>query len=301
MKRRRTFKAVIIAAPMLIAGIAGYQLLFGKLFPLSPVIIGFERHELANTVIYVQDGAAFTEYREIDALTAPVEEFHRLGFLKKPRIFIFRDRESYLRRSITRARFNVYPDSSMIVSPWALEEARQGKISLAIYVTHELSHSLLYQHMGIVAAYRYPRWLMEGIAMCGAGQMGTSWYPGREETYDLIRRGNYFPPEYYATRKEGSVRLDVPYRIAFIYSEFACIVEYLIETGGRERFLAYMKALLEGEAHDRVFRRIYNNGLDDFLRRFREHAGNGPSRPKMAAARSGTVTVPRAMTPASAY
>jgi predicted SprT family Zn-dependent metalloprotease len=265
----KSIKITLIGTIVLVIGGITYLFLWGKLFPYSPIIIGFSAHELSHTIIYIQHGAQYDDYRSLDGLIPAVETAHELKFIKKPKIFIFRDNDSYLQRSVTKARFYAYPNGSLVISPWALQEAQEGTISLEIYVKHELSHTLLMQYMGIVEAYRYyPRWLLEGIAVYSTHQMGTSWYPSQQETYALIRQGNFMPPEYFKTKKEDLVRLDVPYRITFMYSEFACIVEYLINTQGKDQFLRYMKSLLKNRHHDTVFREIYGIDFQTFLLNF---------------------------------
>jgi hypothetical protein len=254
---------------IVLAGVITYLFLWGKLFPYSPVIVGFTKHETANTVVYVQKGTPFDRYAELDSCVPTVENFHELKFRKKPRIFIFRDRESYLGHCISKARFSAYSGNSLLISSWALKEAEEGKISLTIYVTHELSHVLLFQYKGLLGEFRYPNWLLEGIAVYGSNQMGTSFYPGREETLREIGRGNFLPPKYFHTGKEEGVRLDVRYRIAFIYSEFACIVDYLVGTYGKEKFMEYMKALLKSGDQDAVFRKVYGISFDNMIENFK--------------------------------
>jgi hypothetical protein len=272
MKMKKQIKLSIISLTIIVVGTFIYILFWGKFFPYSPIHIGFSKHELPRTIFYIQNGADFNEYQKIDSLPPLVEDAHQLKFLKKPKIFIFRDKKSYLQRSTTKARFCAYPNSSLIISPWALKEAEEGKISLEIYVRHELSHTILYQNMGILPAYIYfPRWLMEGIAMYTAQQRGTSFYPSKEETYRLVAQGNFLPPESYHTRKENQVRIDAPNRIAFIYSEFGCIVDYMFIRGGEEKFLSYMNALLHSNNHDQAFKNIYGVDFETFLINFKEH------------------------------
>jgi len=249
-----------------------YLFLWGKLFPFSPVIIGFAKHELSHTVIYVQHGASFDAFDRIDACVEPVERFHELTFPRKPHIFVFRDRANYQRRSISKARFCAFYNGSLVIAPWALEEDRKGIIDLSIYVRHELSHDLLFMHKGILTAYRYPKWLLEGIAMYSAGQMGTLFYPDIMTTCRLIAEGSFMPPEYYHTKREESVRIDAEYQIAFIYSEFGCMVDYMVKSFGRKKFLAYMKTLLRDDNHDRVFSESFGIEFDQFLADFKTHA-----------------------------
>jgi predicted SprT family Zn-dependent metalloprotease len=259
----------------LIASFVAYSLLFGKLFPYSPVIIGFSKNELKNTIVYIQKGTKYTDLKVIDSLIPKVESFHELKFIKKPRIFIFKDKSSYYQRSISKARFCAFYNGDVAISPWALQEAENGEISLEIYLRHELSHALLFQHSGIIRASQYPAWLLEGIAVYSANQMGTSWYPSKNETYSYIRKGNFVPPEYFKTKKEDQINLDVKYRTTFMYSEFACIVDYLIEKYGKDKFLLYMKACINNNEHDKLFKEIYGIDFNRCIQDFKESVAQG--------------------------
>ena len=266
----KKIKHAISIVSTFIVGFVIYSFLFGKLFPFSPIIIGFSKNELENTVIFIQKGAECKDLGGIDLLIPLVEDFHEMKYFKKPRIFMFKDKTSYYQRTISKARFFTYPNGDLVISPWALRESENGEISLEIYLKHELSHSLLHQHAGIIRAVRYPAWLREGIAVYSSHQMGTSWYPSKEETYNYIREGNFMPPEYFNTKDEDKISLDVKYRIAFIYSEFACIVDYLINKYGKDKFLSYMKELINNSKHDKVFDSIYGINFNECIQRFRE-------------------------------
>jgi len=266
--RRRFVVGIVIVLLMILA----QQLLWGKLFPYSPVKIGFAKHELSNVVVYLQDGSEYSEYPMIDTLIRAVEKFHGLRFVRKPELLVFHDSDSYFHRSITKARFCAYPNGSLVVSPWAIREARGGEISMAIYLSHELSHTLLYQHMGFVNAYFFfPRWLLEGIAVYSTNQMGTTWYPSKSETYEYIRRGNYVPPGDFGTAREDEAHLHVKYPSTFAYSECACIIDYLVERYGKEKLMGYVSQLLDSYQHDEVFKDVYGIDFETFLREFRQH------------------------------
>lgn len=264
-------KKIAVTAVLVLAGIMFYLFLFGKLFAYSPVIIGFEKHELTNSIIYSQKGVTFDDYEKIDTLIPRVEKFHELAFRRKPEILLFSDSIGYLRRSPSRARFCAFYNGRLFATPWALKEAQSGKISLEIYITHELSHSLLHQHSGLINAAGYPKWLMEGIAVYSADQMGTSVYPGREETYRMMKSGNFMPPTVFKTKNEDNIKLDVENRISFMYSEFACIVDYLVEKYGKEKLLVYMKNLTKGNDHNTIFRQIYGTDFERMLVDFRQY------------------------------
>ena len=269
---RRKIKTVAIALPIIVLLLLSYELLWGKLFAYSPVKVGFIKNELPNIVVFTEKGSTFSNYEAIDTLIPAIEKYHALGFKNKPEIIIFSDEASYHQRSISGARFIVYPNGCLLVAPWAINEANEGKISLAIYLRHELSHTLLYQHMSKLAAYYfYPRWLLEGIAVSSSNQMGTSWYPSKEETYEYIRQGNYLSPTYMNTSKEDEAKLNVKYKTTFMYSEAACIVEYLMDVYGRDKFEQYMKQLLVSVNHDKTFKAVYGIDFEKCLQNFRQH------------------------------
>ena len=108
--------------------------------------------------------------------------------------------------------------------------------------------------------------------MYHADQMGTSWYPGKEETYGYIRQGNFMDPRDYSTARENEAFLNVNYPIAFVYSEFGCIVDDLIATYGKQKFMRYTKNLCSAFDHERVFLEVYGIDFDDFLLDFRKRA-----------------------------
>jgi hypothetical protein len=264
---------IAILVFVILIGALTYAVVFGKLLPYSPVAIGFEKHETEHTIIYVEKGSQFNDFQKIDKLLDPVEEFHQLKFQRKPKIYIFSNKEDYYGRTLSRARFFAYPNGDIVVAPWSITEADSGKISLEIYLTHELSHTILYQNMGILAAYHFPQWLMEGTAVYSSNQFGTSIYPSKERTYEAIKNGVYFPPEYFKTDMEDNVKIDLEYPIAFKYSEFGCIVDYLIQQYGKDKFLDYLNKLKENKNYIEAFKATYGTELDDVLTDLRRNTG----------------------------
>ena len=55
-----------------------------------------------------------------------------------------------------------------------------------------------------------------------------------------------------------------------MYSEFACIVDYMVQAYGKEKFLQYMKGLLSSSDHDRIFKEIYGIDFENFLQDFKK-------------------------------
>lgn len=165
---RRLIPSVIT---LCIAIIILWLFLFGKFFAYSPIIAGFDKNELENIIIYAQKGTEFKAITRADTLIACVEKFHDIEFKGKPELFIFRDSISYIRHSPSKARFCTFPNSKIFITPWAMSEAINGKISLEIYLRHELSHSLVFQLTGFFGALRYPDWMLEGLAVYSSDQM----------------------------------------------------------------------------------------------------------------------------------
>lgn len=62
-----------------------------------------------------------------------------------------------------------------------------------------------------------------------------------------------------------------------MYSEFACIVDYLVEKYGKEKLLVYMKNLTKGNDHDTIFRQIYGTDFERMLVDFRIRLLNAES------------------------
>jgi len=244
-----------------------YGLFASKLFAFNPLYLGFKKVETQRAIIYLENDTANFNTSSIDAMIADVEQFHQLNFAKKPKILVFSDSISYLNKNITRARFCAYPNGVLVISPWARKDAKNGIINMDIYIHHELSHIILFQHMSTYRWMRYPNWLLEGVAVYSANQLGTSWYPSKDETYTYIKRGNFIPPEVFKTRNEDKVKTDVPYRITFFYSEFACMINFLNEKYGREQFINYLHKSLSQD-HDETFNAVYGISFQNFLNDF---------------------------------
>ena len=249
---------------------ATYCLLFGRLFPFSPVIVGFSKHEGESAIIYAEANVLLSDFALIDQWIVGVEQAHGLAFKHKPEIFLLKTPAKFQRLTGSTVRFRTFPVYGRVfVSPRALEEADKGLISLPIYLKHELSHALLFQHMTLYRFFHYPKWLLEGIATQSSGMLGHAWYPDKPATCELIREGNFLPPRDYETSREAATVLKVPNPAAFLYSEFACIIDDLMAKYGREKVLAYVKALLNKSDDLELFRATFGQSFDDYLGDFR--------------------------------
>jgi hypothetical protein len=166
----------------------------------------------------------------------------------------------------------------ILISSKAKAEMDEGKINFQVYLKHELSHSLLYQNMSLYRSQYYPGWLLEGIAVYSANQMGIDGYCTKEETFAKIKSGYFLNPEDWSTTLLKGQSLNVKNfplsdKYHFIYSEFACLVDDLIRKYGREKFQKFVITLLKEGDDKQLFRQIYgiefNKYLDDFKNKCR--------------------------------
>ncbi|MBL7136475.1 MAG: hypothetical protein ISS81_07785 [Candidatus Marinimicrobia bacterium] len=269
-------KKIIIGTVSLLIAIIIYSFLWGRLFPFSPIIIGFEQKEFNKAVIYYRKSNNVSKCITIDSLMNEVEDFHQLKFKKKAKIFVFNSDKEYTRRTGHKTRFVAFPLYGRIfVSAKAKKESEEGKIHMDVYLKHELSHSLLFQNMSLYHSCHFPGWLLEGIAVYNADQRGVDGYLTKEETLDKIRKGYFLNPDEWGTlsRKKGAKNFPLPNKYWFIYSEFACLVEDLIQNYGKEKFLQYMTELLEEKDDKKVFQRIFGIEFNEYVDYFKIRVG----------------------------
>ncbi len=269
-------KKIIIGTVSLLIAIIIYSFLWGRLFPFSPIIIGFEQKEFNKAVIYYRKSNNVSKCITIDSLMNEVEDFHQLKFKKKAKIFVFNSDKEYTRRTGHKTRFVAFPLYGRIfVSAKAKKESEEGKIHMDVYLKHELSHSLLFQNMSLYHSCHFPGWLLEGIAVYNADQRGVDGYLTKEETLDKIRKGYFLNPDEWGTlsRKKGGKNFPLPNKYWFIYSEFACLVEDLIQNYGKEKFLQYMTELLEEKDDKKVFQRIFGIEFNEYVDYFKIRVG----------------------------
>ena len=269
-------KKIIIGTVLLLIAVIIYSFLWGRLFPFSPIIIGFEQKEFNKAVIYYREGTNVSKCITIDSLMNEVEDFHQLKFKKKAKIFVFNSDKEYTRRTGHKTRFIAFPlYGRVFVSAKAKKESEEGKIHMDVYLKHELSHSLLFQNMSLYHSCHFPCWLLEGIAVYSADQRGVDGYFTKEETLDKIRKGYFLNPDEWGTlsRKKGVKKFSLPNKYWFIYSEFACLVEDLIQNYGKEKFLQYMTELFEEKNDKKVFQRIFGIEFNEYVDNFKIRVG----------------------------
>jgi hypothetical protein len=104
-------KKIISTVGLILIALTGYHLLWGRLFPFSPIIIGFEQEELNSGTVYYGKGIDISKYKTIDSLIDKVEKFHRLQFKKKVKIFVMDSDKEFVRsRCMEESLYQIKPE-----------------------------------------------------------------------------------------------------------------------------------------------------------------------------------------------
>lgn len=270
-KKKWAFAALFVAVLSLWVV---YELLFGRLFPFSPVVVGFDRREGESYVVYSHGQPESSQLAYLHEVVTREENYHGMAFRSRPEIFLCRDDGEFYRLSGGKARFNAI-NGRLFVSQRAQADARQGRIDLRMYLTHELSHCLLQQHLSILRALRMPRWLFEGIAMDCAGQVGVGVYPTKSKVREALAQGVFCEPRdfgtYLSDETGTAISCPITNKTAFFYSEFGCLVEDIRSSHGTERYQAFLKDVAQNHPFnvEKSFERVYGTNLNDEIARFK--------------------------------
>lgn len=269
MKRK-----IIIAISIVLSGIIFYLFLYGRLFPFSPIIIGFEKYEFEKATVYFHDNEDILDFKVIDSLICKTEQFHQITFKRKVKIFICNSDSETKRLSGFSTRFNTQLSGCIFVSGKANKERKERKIHLNTYLKHELSHSLLFQNMPLISALTYPGWFLEGVAVYSANQMGVDGYFSKEETLNKIEEGFFVEPKDWGTiisSKGKTVKeCSIENKYWFIYSEYGLIVESLIQAYGKDKFDTFLEKSLSENDFYSLFERTYNEEFTEYISKFKK-------------------------------
>lgn len=141
-------------------------------------------------ILYEPGAEAFasTVAMELPSAVDTVQSRHLAVFPDKIRIYVCKSPESFREmtgRDVSALCFR----RSIFLSPRLLDNPRWIKA----YVTHELSHLLIYQKIGGYAYLGVPSWFLEGLATLvsdGGGAQKVS----ESEARKAIKSGNHFKP-----------------------------------------------------------------------------------------------------------
>ncbi len=183
----------------------------------------------------------------------------------------------------TRARYVTQPLYGRIfISNRAKNDYRNKKIHFYTYLKHELSHSILYQNMSLLRSLTYPAWIMEGLAMYSANQVGTDGYYTYEQTEEKIHEGYFVEPDDWGTilsaKGESVINCKLENKYWFIYSEFALIIRNLIDQYGQDHSIEFIKGTLTNKDFNQVFIISFKISFEEFLRGIKNTITHGYSK-----------------------
>lgn len=276
-------KWILSTVVLLGISLPAYSMVWGRLMPFSPWVIGFKYQDFEQARIYYHPGTDLSQFHGIDSLIQHVETSHGIRFQERVEIFVCASDNEQKRITGSGARFRVLPlYGRLFVSLRAQQDALEGTIHMDVYLTHELSHSLLFQNMSLWSAINCPDWLLEGLAVLTSKQMGCDGYLTRDEVREKMREGYFLHPSEFVLKpwKSSQALQDFPLpdKYWFIYSEAACFVDDLIQQRGNKTFYQFLEGILRGEDAQILFSSIYGESLDAFVETFRTHmTGEDPT------------------------
>lgn len=259
-------KTAIVIVFILI--IATCLFLFGPLFIYTPVILGFEKKEFSRAVLYFHKGADISGYMNVDSLVEEMEKFHGMKLKRKPEIVIMATDRERFRLSLGKARMTAYMNR-IVVAGRVAGEAAAGKIHLETYLKHELSHVVLFSGTDIVHVNLFPEWLREGLAVYAANQRGVDGYFTAAFVREMMAHGIFLPPGRETDEMRLALQKGLPGSTGyFMYSEWATIVEAIVNEYGMEKFMAYVRAVLAGGQYRKAFKDEFGRDFDVFIDAF---------------------------------
>jgi hypothetical protein len=222
----------------------------------------------ADFRVLVQPGAEAIAQRVVLALPQAIKQMQESqgALLDKPfKIYIFASEAEYSSRGACppMSRACVFRGYLSLSPRMAVEPDTVPAI-----LTHELSHVLLLQRMGMFKISRIPPWFAEGLAVMvsdGGGAEGV----GQEEVTAAFKAGKHFTPDMASlpfTHKTAG-HFNLPHRL--FYRQAAMFVKHLKEQKAAE-FEALMGRLHAGMAFQDAFGRSFSQPLetlwDEFLK-----------------------------------
>jgi len=268
----KRIKWLLAAGVGVLLAVLVYQAGWGRLMPFLPWTPGFDRVERSRAVVLHHPdtrGVAGGVAAALDDLVGQVESFHGLTFRLRPEVLLTSSEAEYRRLSGGSARFRALPVRGRVfVSPRAVSQSERREIHLDTYLRHELSHALLFQHLGWSGMLGLPPWFEEGLATASADQMGVDGYFDREHVIAWWRLGRAVPPSQYRSHWEDSdATMSLPdgERFLFLFAQYALLIDDLIARQGRPKLQDLLDRLLRGEEMAEAFQVTYGTSPDSYF------------------------------------
>ena len=271
----KKIKILGIAIFIVCLTVVGYSAAYGRLMPYSPIIIGFEKKTYNKATVYYHKGYKLPSLDEIDVLIEENETFHELKYTGNVDVILCESDQEKKRitGSLTRAQsFFIY--GRVVVSRRLQDEAIAHEKPFGMYLKHELSHSLTHQNLSFTRTFTFPAWLDEGLAVYSSDQFGKAGYFSQQEVSEHLSQGFFYHPSWWPQPLQKapieSREFKLKNKFYFIYSEYGCIVDDLINTYGRNRFIDYYHQLLKNDENEKVFQNVFGISFSDYVKKFKK-------------------------------
>ncbi len=244
---------------------------YGPLFPWSPVRPGYvvERFTRAD-VVYPRGIAVPEPYRHVDEYIVRAERFHQLPFNSRVTLVLCRNWSDFHRLMPTLGPVGgatLIPGTVIYITPKISEKA----LDPGEFIRHELSHAVLNQNQGVLAAWRAQRqqWFVEGLAVSFGEQRA---FVTPEEFLARAQWQRLAP----VIDPEQRSAAPAPFDMRFGYQAWRYFLEHLVESRGRARFQQFMIAYIaDPNAYRSLFAKTYGLTLPDAIAEFEHHVRAG--------------------------
>lgn len=255
---------------------------FGPGFPFCPLILGFNEYKGERFSIFYHS-KQYLDENEVIKILSENEIFHNLHFQKRIQIVLTDSNEEFYRLTLNTFRFTTFPPFGRVfVSKRNQDDWYSGKIHIYNYLKHELSHALIFQNSNIIdfCNKKLPSWFLEGIATYSSGMVGSDGYPDFSKVSEMIADGVYINPSdmqsgFLASETDSIKSLKIEGKYYFLYSEFALVIDNLINIYGKQKLLLLISEMTEGKDFYKTFEIIYGISFKDYMNEFKSNIENG--------------------------
>jgi len=272
---KKTLKRLCVAALLFLSLLIFWPPDMMRLM-LPPSYYGFHSKSFERGTIYYKNDYLLNQLSEINQLVGSSEKSHGTKLQKPLKIYLFESHQQF--KKFSRLNKPVMGTGLLGRRIWISPKIKTfSKETIEAYVSHELSHVLLYQNMSFLRGLLYPSWLIEGIATYH-GQFGMGEYPSHKEVQRMLSEGYFVNPSTYRKRfgVKDKNRSTWPKKSPhpFAYSQFASMIQVLIERHGQSAFQSFLKQSLVRYDIDTLFEDIYGEPFSEFVDRYRAEASN---------------------------
>lgn len=185
-----------------------------------------------------------------------IEEYQYRPFVKPIRVYICASRKSFARLYGADVRAGV--STQLFLSPRIFEEGDEIAI---MYLTHELSHLHIQDHIGIYNTSRLPFWFKEGLATYVSGGGGAHTIT-EKQAIESIKLGRKFIPNqtggfiFQKTASDWGLEHHMFYRQSMLFISYLTVIN-------ESRFRNLLLGIENGERFSTSLEAAYNKKLEE--------------------------------------